>query len=322
MSRHQPGHINQITLMTDELRQRHREATRPARRTRHQTTSRHHTTHPALAAATQAVDQPYQHRSMGPRPTGPSTSQAPAMTHRIRPAGYRQPRPGHIHRQSPAVPPNSLSEHRSQNSARNPGAQIRQLQQTATGNGNGHNFVLVRFAPGPRRAADIADFSRAMNSFCAKDEQSTCVVTDQRPNGVTGYARIDSTPEVLAGILAILGLAVLGQLTVTSARRRRHDFAILRTLGLLRRQLTAVTAWQVTTLTGLALLLGLPAGVAAGHWAWGLFAGNAGIPSGAITPVPLVLLMVPAAILAANAIALPSGRHCARLNPAAVLRSE
>jgi hypothetical protein len=38
--------------------------------------------------------------------------------------------------------------------------------------------------------------------------------------------------------------------------------------------------------------------------------------------VPLVLLMVPAAILAANAIALPSGRHCARLNPAAVLRSE
>ena len=195
-------------------------------------------------------------------------------------------------------------------------------QSGATGNGNGYNFVLVRFAPGPRRAAGIADFSRAMNSFCARDEQSTCVVTDQRPNGVTGYARIDSTPEVLAGILAILGLAVLGQLTVTSARRRRHDFAILRTLGLLRRQLTAVTGWQVTTLTGLALLLGLPAGVAAGHWAWGLFAGNAGIPSGAITPVPLVLLMVPAAILAANAIALPSGRHCARLNPAAVLRSE
>jgi predicted lysophospholipase L1 biosynthesis ABC-type transport system permease subunit len=109
---------------------------------------------------------------------------------------------------------------------------------------------------------------------------------------------------------------------VTSARRRRHDFAILRTLGLLRRQLTAVTAWQVTGLTGLALLLGLPAGVAAGHWAWGLFAGNAGISTGAITPVPLVLLMAPAAILAANAIALPSGRHCARLNPAAVLRSE
>lgn len=193
---------------------------------------------------------------------------------------------------------------------------------SSAGNGSGYNFVLVRFAPGPRRAADIAGFDRAMGPFCATIEQSTCVVTDQRPNGVTSYARIDGTPEVLAGILAILGLAVLGQFAVTSARRRRRDFAILRTLGLLRRQLTAVTAWQVTTLTGLALLAGLPAGVAAGHWAWGLFAGIAGIPPGAITPVPLVLLMVPAAILAANAITLPSGRHCARLNPAAVLRSE
>jgi hypothetical protein len=136
---------------------------------------------------------------------------------------------------------------------------------SSAANGNGYNFVLVRFAPGPRRAADIAGFDRAMGPFCATIEQSTCVVTDQRPNGVTSYARIDGTPEVLAGVLAILGLAVLGQFTVTSARRRRHDFAILRTLGLLRRQLTAVTAWQITTLTGLALLAGLPAGVAAGH---------------------------------------------------------
>jgi predicted lysophospholipase L1 biosynthesis ABC-type transport system permease subunit len=61
---------------------------------------------------------------------------------------------------------------------------------------------------------------------------------------VTSYARIDGTPEVLAGILAILGLAVLVQFAVASARRRQRDFAILRTLGLLRRQLTAVTAWQ------------------------------------------------------------------------------
>ncbi len=193
---------------------------------------------------------------------------------------------------------------------------------SSAGNGSGYNFVLVRFVPGPRRAPDIADFDRAIGPFCSAVEQSTCVVTDQRPNGVTSYARIDGTPEVLAGILAILGLAVLGQFAVVSARRRRRDFAILRTLGLLRRQLTAVTAWQVTGLTGLALLLGLPAGVAAGHWTWGLFAGNAGISTGAVTPVPLVLLMVPAAILAANAVALPSGRHCARLNPATVLRSE
>jgi hypothetical protein len=195
-------------------------------------------------------------------------------------------------------------------------------QSGATGNGDGFNFVLVRFAPGPRRAADIAGLRRAMSSFCATVEQSTCVVTDQRPNGVTGYARIDGTPEVLAGILAVLGLAVLGQFAAVSARRRRRDFAIMKVLGLLRRQLIAVTAWQVTTLTGLALLVGLPVGVAAGHWAWALFAAAAGISPGAITPVPLVLLMVPAAILAANAIAFPAGQLTARLRPAAALRAE
>ena len=195
-------------------------------------------------------------------------------------------------------------------------------QSGATGNGDGFNFVLVRFAPGPRRAADIASLKRTMSSFCATVEQSTCVITDQRPNGVTGYARIDGTPEVLAGILAVLGLAVLGQFAAVSARRRRRDFAIMKVLGLLRRQLIAVTAWQVTALTGLALLVGLPVGVAAGHWAWALFAAAAGLSPGAITPVPLVLLMVPAAILAANAIAFPSGQLTARLRPAAALRAE
>jgi len=38
--------------------------------------------------------------------------------------------------------------------------------------------------------------------------------------------------------------------------------------------------------------------------------------------VTVVLLMVPAAILAAIAVTLPAGRHSARLSPAAALRSE
>ena len=195
-------------------------------------------------------------------------------------------------------------------------------QATAAAGGRGYNFVLLRFAPGPHRAADIAAFNRAMTPFCATVQQPTCVISDQRPNGATNYARIDATPEVLAGILALLGLVVLGQFTLASGRRRRRDFAILKTLGLLRGQLTAVTAWQVTALTLLALLVGLPLGVAAGHWAWGLFAAQVGLSTSAITPLLLVTLTPPCAVLAANAITFPSGRHAAHQNPAAVLRSE
>jgi ABC-type antimicrobial peptide transport system permease subunit len=194
--------------------------------------------------------------------------------------------------------------------------------QSSAANGSGYNFVLLKFAPGPRQAADIAAFGRAMTPFCAAVEQPTCVVTDQRPNGASNYARIDATPEVLAGVLAVLGLAVLGQFAMSSARRRRREFAVLKTLGLLRRQLAAITAWQVTVLTALALLVGLPLGVAVGHWAWALFATEVGLSTDAITPVTLVLLMIPGAILAAIVVTLPSGRRCARLDPAAALRSE
>jgi ABC-type antimicrobial peptide transport system permease subunit len=161
-----------------------------------------------------------------------------------------------------------------------------------------------------------------MAPFCATIQQPTCVVSDQRPNGATNYARIDATPEVLAGVLAVLGLAVLAQFVVASGRRRRRDFAVLKTLGLRRGQLTAVTAWQVTALTLLALLVGLPLGVAAGHWAWGLFAAEVGLSTSAITPLLLVILTPPCAVLVANAITYPSGRYAAHRNPAAVLRSE
>jgi hypothetical protein len=163
--------------------------------------------------------------------------------------------------------------------------------------------------PGPRKAANIASFRRSMAGICQAAQLPVCVVTDQRPNGILNYASIDRTPQVLAALLAVLGLAVLGQFVVVSGRQRRQDFAILKTLGLLRRQLTLITSWQVTTLTLLALLVGLPLGIAAGRWSWALFATSLGIPAGAITPASLILLMVPTVILIANAVAFwPAGQ--------------
>jgi ABC-type lipoprotein release transport system permease subunit len=127
---------------------------------------------------------------------------------------------------------------------------------------------------------------------------------------------------VLALLLAVLGAAVLGQAVVVSGWRRRRDFATLKALGLLPRQVQAIVAWQATTMTVLALLAGLPLGVAVGRWAWALFSSGLGVPPGALVPVPFVLLIVPAAILAANAVAFWPARTAARLRPAQVLRAE
>ena len=120
----------------------------------------------------------------------------------------------------------------------------------------------------------------------------------------------------------MVGMAVLGQFIVVSGRRRRRDFAIFKALGMLRRQISAMIAWQVSTLTGLALLIGVPLGVAAGRWIWALFGHDLGIPPGAITPTRPLLLMTPAVIVIANIVAFWPGRATARLSPAAVLRAE
>jgi hypothetical protein len=187
---------------------------------------------------------------------------------------------------------------------------------------SGYDFVLLSFAPGPRRAANIAAFQRSMAGFCRSVQQSTCVLTSQRPNGVTNYASIDRTPAVLAGLLAVIGAAVLGHFIVLSGRRRRRDFAVLKALGIFRRQVSAIIAWQVSALTGLALLVGLPLGIAVGRWSWLLFCRGLGIPAVPVTPIRPVLIMVPAVILVANAVAFWPGRATARRKPAEVLRAE
>jgi len=192
---------------------------------------------------------------------------------------------------------------------------------TAAG-GPGYEFMLLRLRPGQRGPAGVARLQRSLAGFCRTVQQSTCVVGDQRPDGITNYARIDGIPEVLALLLAVLGVAVLGQVMVVSGWRRRRDFATLKALGLLRRQVAAIVTWQATTLTAVALLAGLPLGVAVGRWAWALFSDGLGVPPGTLAPVPFVLIIVPAAILLANAAASWPAHTAAVLSPARVLRAE
>jgi ABC-type antimicrobial peptide transport system permease subunit len=108
---------------------------------------------------------------------------------------------------------------------------------------------------------------------------------------------------------------------LTGVRRRRRDLALLKTLGLDRRQVMAVVIWQAWAVTGAAVAVGLPLGVIGGRWAWAWFAGSAGVGGGAEIPL-LVLAIIPAALLAAAAIAAGPARAAARVRPAAVLRAE
>ena len=119
-----------------------------------------------------------------------------------------------------------------------------------------------------------------------------------------------------------MAAGTLAHTLASSTRRRRRDLAILKSLGFIRRQLRQAVAWQATTIAGIALLIGLPAGVAAGRWAWRLLAAQLGVLPEPAVPITTILIVIPAALVLANLIAAAPAQAAARTQPAAVLRTE
>jgi hypothetical protein len=188
-------------------------------------------------------------------------------------------------------------------------------------NPEGFNFVLVRVEPGPDRATELARVDRALATVCPKDQDCT-PTTSQQPAGVRNYARVVQTPKILAAVLALLALATLLHFLVVSTFGRRRDLGVLKTIGFTPAQVRATIAWQATTVIVLALGIGLPLGLLGGRAAWSAFARYLGADPTTQTPVLLLLLAIPVAILATNVLALGPGLVASRLRPAAVLRSE
>jgi ABC-type lipoprotein release transport system permease subunit len=188
---------------------------------------------------------------------------------------------------------------------------------------NGFNFVLAAFASGASGGHAAAAFREglARSGACPADQPCDAVTT-LRPVDVVNYSRIQRTPLVLSGLLSALAAATLAYLVVTSIRRRRSDLAMLKTLGFVRRQVSAAVAWEATAIAAVALLFGLPLGVAAGRWAWQVFIERLGAQATVAVPLASILLAVPAVVIAANLIAAGPGWVAGRLHPASLLRAE
>jgi hypothetical protein len=175
------------------------------------------------------------------------------------------------------------------------------------------NQFLVEYASGADEAAAVASLRR---------DFGRTVLRAWTPVEVHNLGRVRGLPFLLAALLAVLGVATLGHLLVTSVRRRRRDLAVLKAVGFVRGQVSATVAWQATTLATLAVLIGVPLGVAAGRWAWLLVNRGLGTPAGPVMPTLAVLAVVLATVLGANLVAALPARSAAATRPAVVLRSE
>jgi len=189
----------------------------------------------------------------------------------------------------------------------------------------GIGFALVRFPPGSSRSEAVAAMREAAVAVRADDPSvgpPRVAVQPDRPDDLSGYDRVNTTPLVLAGLLALLAIGTTAHGLLTATRRRRRDLGLMKAIGFTRRQVSAAVAWQATTVAAFALLIGLPVGVALGRWLWTLLADRLGIPSEPVTPVPAVLLAVPATFVLLNLVAALPGRHAGAVPAATVLRAE
>jgi FtsX-like permease family len=176
---------------------------------------------------------------------------------------------------------------------------------------------LVHFAPGVSREAGLAALTHDVNHLPAP-----WIVAAERPANVTSLATIAGIPVLMAGLLALLGAGTLTHAVFSSTRRRSHDLAILKTLGFIRRQIRHAITWQATTIAAIALLIGLPAGVAGSRFMWRILATQLAVLPEPAAPLAAIFVVVPSALALAALIAVPPGRAAARTPPAALLRTE
>jgi len=201
---------------------------------------------------------------------------------------------------------------------------------------SGPNAILIRLRPGVSQAAGLRSMQAmsrqltgTLNSPRLEAASGGLSVADtvdllsaQRPAEIVNYRAMGAMPAVLAGGLAAGAVAALGLTLVASVRRRRRDFALLKTLGFTRGQLAGAVAWQSSAIAVIGLVIGVPAGVAAGRWLWLAFANQLSAVPDPVVPAASIGLAALAALIVANLVAALPGRTAARTRAALLLRAE
>jgi hypothetical protein len=167
--------------------------------------------------------------------------------------------------------------------------------------------------------ADGVDVERA-NAELA-ETTGTEVFGPRLPSDVNNLQEVEALPRALAVFLALLAALAAVHALVSTVRMRRQDLAVLRTLGFVRRQMTATLVWQASAIGVMGLAVGVPVGFVAGRAVWRAVASSIGVVDDPTTPALAAVAVTVGALVVVNlAAALPS-RSARRIRPAAVLRS-
>ena len=186
----------------------------------------------------------------------------------------------------------------------------------------GPNAILVRLRPGADRAAATRALERVATATSNTANFGDVVTPVLRPAEIVNYRSLGNVPLYLGVGLAAGSVAALALTLLASVRRRRHDLALLKTLGFTRRQFVATVAWQATIAMVLGAAVGVPAGIALGRWLWDLFARDIHAVPAPVVPALTVALIAVGGVIVANLVALVPGRMAADTSVAVLLGAE
>jgi len=203
-------------------------------------------------------------------------------------------------------------------------------QATATPNGEvsrgvsaadyGPNVLFVRLRKGVDRTAVMKRLKGAADRIGGP--QGLEVKSVQRPAEIVNTDDIGGAPTLLGIAVALAALAALASALVAGVRRRRHDLALLKSLGFTRGQLSSTIAWQATGIMAVAIVVGLPLGVIAGRLMWQRFATALDVLAEPAVPLAAVGLVVLASVIAANVVSAFPARYARSVPAALLLRNE
>jgi FtsX-like permease family len=176
--------------------------------------------------------------------------------------------------------------------------------------------VAVRFVPGTSLSKGIGDLHSELGRLASD------ISPPLLPVELTNLQNVRTLPEVLAAFLGLVAVAALGSVLLSCARRRSHEFAVLRALGMSRGNIRTILNSQGTAIGLFGLAIGIPLGLAVGRLGWRAIAER--VPLSELPPLALAaaLILIPVTLVAANVLALWPGRVALSHSPAEELRVE
>ncbi len=182
------------------------------------------------------------------------------------------------------------------------------------------HMILVALRPGARGPDAAANLSTAMAKI--NPAYQGFFELSALPTEIAEIREVRVLPVLLGAFLALLAVGAVGHALATAVRRRAHDLAVLRALGMTQWQSRWITLTHATVVAVIGLIFGVPLGLAVGRAVWRAVADYTPIAYVPPLAVWALALVGPTTLLIAAALAAWPGRRAARLRVATILRAE